>query len=483
MTHRVSQITEHVYLAAAAGLRASQVTAHIFLENKELGVRESQVTAHVYLEIKTQSVRESQIVAHIFASMHNELDLIWIDLAEGESEVWGPTLERVVTPTQPDTLEREPNPYRPEIPFEFSQLGPIFHDFTKEQVETLRQQHMLIQAGDSTFGWEILTKVGTEKHYTLGSVGRFFHDDYGIILARYVQFGRILNTEWIGSPVGRVRDSDNAWIVTNDITRSAPELAVGVIGSFTLPAEGEYGWVIIDGQNIQAIQIDDLAPPARDTELGWSRSFAVKSGVPGKTLARIFKPQGDVNQPAGTVWIKPEGLSTAGIHALFETDFANIDAELTDLAIRVAVLEASTLGGDVTALTALVQDLQTRLDNEINSRIFADQQLAQRIAALEAAIVQSCCEALKLYVDEQDSVLQTQIDLLKSQLTSLTNTFNVYASQTNIRLSDAETAIAALEGRVEELESRPGAGLPLVTGAAGPVFVVDDWNQLIFVEI
>lgn len=483
MTHRVSQVAEHDLIAPATGMRASQVTVHIFYETLEQSVRVSQATAHFFLEIKTQSVRASQVVAHMFVSMYNEIDFLFLDNTLNDQEVWGPELNRVVAPTQPAIRDREPNPYRPEVPFEFEKLDPIFYDFTKEQVETLRQQHMLIQAGDSTFGWEILTKISKIRHYTLGAVGRFYHDDYGIILARYVQFGRILDTQWVGSPVGRDTEADSAWVVTNDISRSDSALVAGVIGSFILPEEGQFGWIIIDGQNIQAIQTDDLTPPARDAELVWSRSFAVKSDTAGKTIARIFKVQGDVNLPAGSVWIKPEGLSTAGIRELFDLDFSTIDAEIAAIKIRVAVLESSTLGGDVTALTALVQQIQDALNQEIATRIYNDQGLAQRIAALESALVNSCCDALKLYVDEQNAIQDINISNLQTTLTNLGTTLNSYISTNDIRVSELENEVAGLRDRVNELESRPGAGLPLVTGEDELTFVVDEWNQLIFVEI
>lgn len=476
--------TQISFLSSTEGnARISQITASFLAEAKGDGVFVSTAQISFLAEHKDSPPRVSQITLGLLISNDQTIDPTLV-VNDSTQEVFGPLLNRVVSPVQGEIAERELNPYRPEVPVEYREISGVFYDFTKEQVETLRQQHMLIQAGDSTFGWEVLTKLNKERFYTLGAIGRFYHDDYGIVLARYVRFVDMVQTPWIGAPVGRLNTSTKVlWEVTNNFEKSGRDLVAGVLGSFTIPANGEYGWIIIGGPNIQSLSIADIGPPATESELVWTATGESRTGVDGKVFARVWHTQPTVSHDAGSVWINLEGKSLAGIQALFDDDFDSIDGQLASITNRLDLLESSSLGADLTALTAIVNSIRLDLTSETAARIYNDQQLRQRIIALESAIVNNCCDALKLYVDEQNAIQDAEVAGIATLVSGLQTTIAGYMSVTDIRIAALETEVDALTDRVSVLESRPGAGLPLVTGEAGPVFVVDDWNQLIFVEI
>src|SRR3546814_7546433 len=71
-----------------------------------------------------------------------------------------------------------------------------------DQQRILREQHNLAQAGDSTFHWGVLTEVSATPLYNLGSIGRFYHDEFGISIARYCKFTSFEKTIAKATPVG-----------------------------------------------------------------------------------------------------------------------------------------------------------------------------------------------------------------------------------------------------------------------------------------
>src|SRR3546814_3839407 len=90
----------------------------------------------------------------------------------GSNEVFTPSITSTFEPVIPPAPQIEVNPFRADVP-------------NVDQQRILREQHNLAQAGDSTFHWGVLTEVSATPLYNLGSIGRFYHDEFGISIARY----------------------------------------------------------------------------------------------------------------------------------------------------------------------------------------------------------------------------------------------------------------------------------------------------------
>src|SRR3546814_19737034 len=80
-----------------------------------------------------------------------------------------------------------------------------------------------LQAGDSTFHWGVLTEVSATPLYNLGSIGRFYHDEFGISIARYCKFTSFEKTIAKATPVGLNTRLNQHWVLTNRIDLSDPE--------------------------------------------------------------------------------------------------------------------------------------------------------------------------------------------------------------------------------------------------------------------
>lgn len=177
----------------------------------------------------------------------------------------------------------EINPYRPDVPDEFRDLSVPLYEYLSEQASTLRRQHNITQAGDSTFNWEILTEHYDQQDYSLGSLGKFTHPTLGIFLARFVKFVNWDSALPSGSPCGRLTSPiDNLWHVTNQLIYSSGDLVVGLAGPYENDLESKFGWIIVDGVNIQSVYTDfDVT---EQQSVGW-----IASGQLGVTKFRFGK--------------------------------------------------------------------------------------------------------------------------------------------------------------------------------------------------
>src|SRR3546814_15382968 len=101
----------------------------------------------------------------------------------------------------------------------------------------------------STFHWGVLTEVSATPLYNLGSIGRFYHDEFGISIARYCKFTSFEKTIAKATPVGLNTRLNQHWVVTNRIDLSDTELAMGIACPYNeLVSPGSWsGWVIVDG--------------------------------------------------------------------------------------------------------------------------------------------------------------------------------------------------------------------------------------------
>src|SRR3546814_9373053 len=101
-------------------------------------------------------------------------------------------------------------------------------------------------------GWSsdvFSSDLSTTPLYNLGSIVLFYHDEFGISIARYCKFTSFEKTIAKATPVGLNTRLNQHWVVTNRIDLSDPELAMGIACPYNeLVYSGSwYGWVIVDG--------------------------------------------------------------------------------------------------------------------------------------------------------------------------------------------------------------------------------------------
>lgn len=506
-THVAGLMTSVSKLAIEAFIVAP-ITASVTLTSLEIHSsgepKDTQVTA-VYVEA---FVSLDQILT---ASFH-----------EGE-EFPSSTVERIEEIDLPETQDRELNPFRPDIPSEIMNLGPvkptkgggdgtkagtmqiwnqpadeelppekveaprITFDYMRQQAEVLRETHMLNQAGDSTFPWEVLTKPHTDRQFRLGALGRFYHDDHGIIMARYVQFKYMRrDTRWVNAPVGfitRPVPSESEWVVTNDLSRSHPDLVVGIMSGFTHPQDGQYGFVIVNGPNLTNLNQTTNAPLPVGTPVVWGANDKISPNSPGRVLGRIHGKNGTYEVKAGTLWVEIESFSQAQIEGWFEGAFVEIAEALTDLYERVDVLDTRGLSSNITAIQRAIADIQKKLAQEIKARAVADQRIRddfdtqgdwqQSLAALNTALRALITEN-RGQLDNVDSALGQRLATLESALA------NAGLATIANELNNIRNEIVAVSNRIDNLPKRV---LPVVLGTIPAEFLVDDFGNLIYVEI
>lgn len=153
----------------------------------------------------------------------------------------------------------ESNPYPALIPFALKDtIGVEGYEFFRTLIETIRERHNGDTSGGTTFSWTLLTVTTQQQLYLPGALGRFLHPVYGMIQARYCQLVGVtpgLNT---GGPVSaQPRGGIFNWSVSPGAWGSR---TIGLLGSYTQFAEGDFGWVIERGINIQSVKYTGTAP-------------------------------------------------------------------------------------------------------------------------------------------------------------------------------------------------------------------------------
>lgn len=174
----------------------------------------------------------------------------------------------------------DPNPLENPAGMDWTGLPP----YLAQQMENLYYQLYNLQntnqAGDSTTDWSQTTLVSDKAAYQLGAEGRFLHPTYGVIQARYVQFTKMNPDVWPGAPIGFCDGPGGfQWKATNNWLNSHATGLLGILGSFTVPTEGQYGWVITDGINTQSLEYRGAVPPSPGDLLIWNGSGTVGLGA------------------------------------------------------------------------------------------------------------------------------------------------------------------------------------------------------------
>jgi uncharacterized protein YceH (UPF0502 family) len=435
---------------------------------------------------------------------------------ESTSEIRPPWVERKQDPGQPEIDNRESNPYKPSYP---QIAAPATYDATsvfdpapavanpatvavpstqdvptpasdqilfhmmREQTEQLRQQHEKTQAGDTTMPWEFLTRLSTDRLFTLGSQGRFYHDSYGMIVARYVKFTKMIPATFLNSPVGRLATAESIdWIVTNDFSRSGSDLAAGILAAYELPAEGEFGWIITCGANHTNLKLRTNRIPVQNDDLVWVEQESLGLDGSGLVMGRIIGRRGLANLSPGMVFINLEGPSRKLIESWFGIRFTDLTNQILALADRVALLEsADDLGGDIDTIFARLDATDLAIRQEAGTRQSRDAYILGLIADLNAVSQDDLDEAVAV-MNQNLTILRTEI---YEQLTIIVNRLDALQAQVS-RIPNIEQRIIELQeqiGRLQSELSRKTTYIPLVTGEVPPVFVYLDDGSLVLVEV
>lgn len=371
----------------------------------------------------------------------------------------------------------EPNPYRPDVPQDLHDLDPVFYDFYREVQETLRNQHNLIQAGDTTFHWSLMTKITLDKLYTLGSLGRFYHEDYGIIIGRYVQFKSISSGPWLGQPVGRLLQTQKAeWVVTNNLLISREDWVQGFTASLETITEGSYGWIIVSGANLYGIKLDQPTITAKNDSIVWSGFQKSKTGIAGYTWARVLVPGNVASLAPGSAFIHLEGYNDLhyieSVTDAFDDDFSDIQTHLGQIDDRLDALEATTLSLGNTLFR--LDRLEANLNREVGDRRRADDELRVLIAAnVSQAQLNVAVTNLTNAFMSADNGLQIQINAIRATANSAYDLVTILQGQVDLLTATVQSLLAADDG----------IWMPLVTGTVPPVLVYLDDGSLVRIEV
>lgn len=331
------------------------------------------------------------------------------------------------------------NPYRPDVPSSIQDLSPDLYYHLREVAETLRGQHNTRQAGDTTFSWEMLTEVDLESRYNRGSLGKFYHPIYGIIQARYCQFDDMIDSNWLGAPIGlNLSKSPVNWTVTNDFSKSAADAVIGVGGCWIIPPSGSFGWVIVDGVNIQKLALRADQPLAQLTSFAWVESeiCAIQSLAAGNGVGFILN-LGEFDAitvvdavtlweiPAGAAYVRVATDSEKRIRDWIASAIVPIQQALAELDSRIDVIEgAEGLGGireSITALQAEVNANSIQIARESESRTVGLYVLEGRVVTLEESAASSAGPG-------------AIVANLRSDVNALTSDFSTYSTMTNSAL-------------------------------------------------
>lgn len=234
-------------------------------------------------------------------------------------------------------MQRESNPYRPDLPSHLARQDPDLFLFLRELTESLREQHNITQAGDTTFPYEFMSGFQKTPLYTPGSLSRFQHPIYGILLARYVKFVESTPGE-VGAPYGfNVKKVPFSWAVSAQSTDSNLQLIVGVGAANTVPAVGDYGWVIVSGVNLNPIKIRG-EPPVVGSILRWVATNETQISGDTGSVGKVFSTEG-LTQIDDDLWELPEGCviiesgaQTTTATTIISGDGSMSQEQLTELA-------------------------------------------------------------------------------------------------------------------------------------------------------
>lgn len=376
----------------------------------------------------------------------------------------------------------EINPYKPQVPESLIKLddgGREIFDWLEEQQKTIRLQHNITQAGDTTYPHELIIHTHTDKQFTLGSVGKFYHPQFGMILARYVRFEKMDPNIAGTAPVGLIKETTTLeWVVTNRYAISSPYLCVGLCASYVVPPDDSYGWVIIDGANLQALA-NESETAAQGEGFVWAGDGTISNQGEGVIIARRLDDTGLTRLIRGQAWIRLESWSGDSIVSILDPYIQRI------IALEAAVEELEGITGATGSLAELasqIQVLSTRLDAEANARRAADTALNARIDGLNFVTIEQLNSAVTL-INNQILNLQTSLESSIAATHAIALEALDKANQAlAIDLAGINQAITEILALLAAETARAKGKFPVVDGSVPPNLMYLDDGSLVYTE-
>lgn len=309
------------------------------------------------------------------------------------------------------------NPFRADVPDAISGMDSNVSEYLAEQAALLRETHNKNQAGDSTFPWQLLTYLTPDAQYTLGSVGRFYHETYGLIQARYVRFESMIATSAIGAPVGLTPASDALWVATNDSSKSQSRLVLGMCFAGRVPVDGEHGWAVFSGVNLTPVEVD--GDVTKNQMVTWT-----KSGLVGTEYGAPF---------ATAIGLSESGLLSAG--ELF-----------------IDVLGGNSLPADLRPVLGRLDALETGL-GLVPTREEVDGKITETYTRFQAELAIES-EKLDGKVSMLERVILSVSDSgLKAEMQSILELTATYKDQTKAYADGVEYNVEAINAMTRSVES------------------------------
>lgn len=373
----------------------------------------------------------------------------------------------------------EVNPFRPHPPEAITDLSPDIADYFDEQASLLREQFETITAGVTFRPVTELEAVYTEERFPLGTRANFF-SDVGQVGALFVRFVDMSPTDF-GSPVGLHQDptartqpnmdSPSPYVVTNRFESSNGESALGFLPQGSTPADGEYGWIVIDGPNVQPVRSVSVEATTQGTEVGWTGTGVVSAVFNGVKVATQLNSEARND----TAPYEPGELRIAISSSVGTAPVAELTQVVSEISARVDSTSASltavqevfaaadeALSREVGLLEVRVGEIEGLAANERFARIAQGEALIQSVQTLEANvgedIAASVVEVTTAFVNG-DRALSERIDLLAAQFqdTSADQSLSLGQIQQQVSvLTDGNTAttrkFAQLQSEVETID-------------------------------
>lgn len=362
------------------------------------------------------------------------------------------------------TKSVESNAFRPRPPDSIKQIDESLFEFLRAQSEELRRLQDSVNSGDTKANWELLLQAQDSQLYTLGCLGRFFHPDYGMIHARYVQFTQLKVDGLPGSPFGFCTSATSLkWQVTNRFELSQNDLVVGFGTSSALPTEGQYGWLVVNGINPQeVVSVDELNQFSR---IAWGATDRVKNTdeLSGPPIAHVF---GRGFPEVGGRWILPPASLYVDTLSLQEVsqlsiDFGSVEAKIIELRDSVLAAQQSILQTVAAQSIKIDQtgtalgNLSTRVEGVRGSIIDVNQEVKDQLqivlnlanaAAVDAGNAGDASQQAFTHVQvtnqfkQSASVSATEAGIFAETATEMANTATLSNSEAGISADAAATS-------------------------------------------
>lgn len=332
--------------------------------------------------------------------------------------------------------EQELNPFAAEIPSAAEDLP----GYLQEQTRILRETHEREQFGEVSLPAELLFEVHETPVVTPGTRTAFLHKEFGVIRAEYVRFAEITPT-LPGSPVGVSKEGDG---VTNDISASSAFAVLGLMAAPVLPMTGQYGWVVLEGKNLQRVQaiFDDGETGVTGLELAWGASGLLTGKLlsAGRTVAAQSTTRAvtDFYEP-GELTVELRGEEGRRRFAQATTRVDTLEIDLGGILSRIVQLETVDIGfaQTFTSLQAQQGEILALIEDTRTVFVTADKALAQRIETLGAQFTSDISAAIGV----EQTARATADQALAEQLTGLRAELTFIDDAQEQRLATAESSI------------------------------------------